>query len=305
MRLIFAGTPTTAVPSLRHLVDRGHEVVAVLTREPAPVGRKRVVTPSPVQQAAEELGLTVLTPRRLAGDVVDEIMNLRPDAAAVVAYGMLIREPLLSAFPWVNLHFSLLPAWRGAAPVPFSIAAGDNKSGMSTFVLNEGLDTGDVISMSPEAIQPTDSADSLLERLAQRGPEFLEQSLVDLHEGRIIPQPQPREGASHAPKITSADAEINWHQPAAVVDREIRAWTSHPGAWTTLEGARMKVGAPAGINSHEGAKPGEVIVIAGVPAVGTTDGVVLLDMVAPPGKPWMSAASWLRGRQGDTRLGSS
>lgn len=303
MRLIFAGTPEVAVPSLARLVRSPHEVVAVLTRPDARVGRGRRVSRSPVATFAEEAGIPVLQFPTLRDETaVAELAGLRPDVCPVVAYGALVPGPCL-AIPthgWVNLHFSLLPAWRGAAPVQHAIWHGDDLTGATTFRLEEGLDTGPVFGTMTEPIHPTDTAGNLLERLSHSGAELLMATIDAIDSGTAAPVPQPREGVSVAPKITPDDARVRWELPALAVDRQIRACTPAPGAWSTFRDLRVKLGpvSPPRPTDAAGppADPGSL-----VPGgrdtwwVGTGSGAVALGEVQPPGKRMMPAADWLRG----------
>lgn len=301
--MIFAGTPEVAIPSLRALLDSPHEVVAVLTRPDARAGRDRSLVPSPLRVVAEEAGIPVLTPGTLRDEAVqDEIAALAPDVVAVVAYGNLVPEALLAVptHGWVNLHFSLLPAWRGAAPVQHALLAGDAVTGASTFVIEAGLDTGPVIGTMTETVRPDDTTGSLLARLADAGAPLLVASLDGLAEGRVTPSPQPADGVSHAPKITTEDARVRWDQPAFAVDRRIRACTPDPGAWTTFRGERLRLGPPSRSTDRLPAElpslaPGEIAVGKAWVLVGATDRPVRLDTVTPPGKKPMPAADWARG----------
>ena len=305
MRLVFAGTPEVAVPSLEALAGSAHEVVAVVTRPDAPRGRGRTRHPSPVRAAAERLGLPVLTPARPGEpEFLDALRDLEPDACPVVAYGALV-PPAALAIPrhgWINLHFSLLPAWRGAAPVQHAIAHGDEITGATTFVLEAGLDTGPVLGTMTETIRPTDTAGALLERLAQAGPGLLVASLDGLADGSIRPVPQPAEGVSPAPKIEVADARIDWGTPAFAIDRWIRACTPAPGAWTIFRGERLKVLAarpvPAtadGDAADRSGTPGRLAVGKREVHVRTGAGRLELVTVQPHGKKAMPAADWARG----------
>lgn len=298
MRLLFAGTPETAVPSLRALLSSRHEVVAVLTRPDARAGRGRSLRPSPVRQVAEEAGLEVLTPRSLREpEVTDRIRTLAPDACPVVAYGQLVPPSLLGVprHGWVNLHFSVLPAWRGAAPVQHAILAGDEVTGATTFLLEEGLDTGPVLGTLTESIRPRDTAGELLARLAEAGAGLLVATLDALAEGRLVPQPQPSEGVSLAPKITVEDARIDWGRPAYAVDRQVRACTPAPGAWTSFRGQRLKVHPVLPEEGTVGQGPGSLTVAKDVVRVATGSGWVRLGTVQPHGKQPMPAADWARG----------
>src|SRR5579864_2666668 len=245
MRLVFAGTPQTAVPSLDALLASRHEVAAVLTRPDAPAGRGRRIESSPIAQRAAAAGLEVLTPARPRDpEFLARLREIGPDCCPVVAYGALIPQAVLDvpAYGWVNLHFSVLPAWRGAAPVPHAIMHGDDVTGASTFRLVAELDAGPVYGVLTEPIRPTDTAGDLLERLAHSGAELLLATLDGIEAGTIEAVPQPAEGVSFAPKITPADARVDWKLPAHMVDRQIRACTPDPGAWTELDGTRLRLG---------------------------------------------------------------
>ncbi len=309
MRLVFAGTPDAALPSLRALLASSHDVVAVVTRPDARSGRGRAERVSPVGALAAELGLEVLKPAspRDAG-FVESLAALRPDACPVVAYGALLPRSVLDVPPhgWVNLHFSLLPAWRGAAPVQHAIAAGDEVTGATTFLLDDGLDTGAVLGVVTEHVRPTDTSGDLLGRLAESGAGLLVASLDALESGSLRPVVQSTDGVSFAPKLTTADAQIDWTAPALVVDRRIRAMTPEPGAWTTLGGRRLKLG-PVTTGSHGAVAlaPGDVHVHAEVVQVGTGSYPVVLGSVAPEGRRPMPAADWARGaRLAKARFGS-
>ena len=296
MRLIFAGTPEPAVVVLQKLIASDHEVVAVLTRPDAKKGRGRTLHPSPVKALAMEHGIEVLTPETLRDneEAHARLTELAPDAIPVVAYGNLLPEDFL-AIPrhgWINLHFSLLPQWRGAAPVQAGILHGDEFSGATTFRIDQGLDTGDIIGQQREEIRATDTADDLLTRLAYDGADLLVRTMDDLESGTAIFTPQEGE-ATYAPKITKDDARIDWQSSAAEIDRAVRAHTPGPGAWTTLGDARYKVGPIT--PSHEQLAPGHVAISKDEVRVGTGDGSVVLGMIQPPGKKMMRATDWARG----------
>lgn len=311
MRLVFAGTPEPAATSLRALLGSRHEVLAVVTRPDARAGRGRALVPSPVRLAAEEAGLEVLTPASLREAAFRErLEQLGPDACPVVAYGGLVPPSLLSLprHGWVNLHFSLLPAWRGAAPVQRALMAGDQITGATTFVLEEGLDTGPVLGTLTEVIRATDTAGDLLDRLATAGAELLVATLDGLEEGTVSAVPQPTEGVSHAPKLTVEDARIDWTRPGYAVDRQIRGCTPAPGAWTVFRGERLKVlpvslpPSPTGSEAPEGVDgptetlaPGEVHVDRRAVHVGTGTRPVRLGDVQAHGKRAMAAPDWARG----------
>lgn len=302
MRLVLAGTPDTAVPSLRALLASRHEVVAVVTRPDARSGRGRTLHPSPVKEVALEHDLEVLTPARPGDeDFLDRLRELAPDCCPVVAYGALLPRVALDvpAHGWVNLHFSLLPAWRGAAPVQRAVMAGDEVTGASTFVIEEGLDTGPVLGAVTEAVRPTDTAGSLLERLSDVGAGLLVATMDGLEGGTLRAVPQPAEGVSHAPKLTVEEAAVRWSLPAHVVDRLVRGCTPNPGAWTTFRGERLKVGpldpAPTGLDDAPALAPGELHATKRAVLVGTASGPVALGEVGPHGKRAMAAADWARG----------
>jgi len=299
MRLLFAGTPTPALASLEALLASRHEVVAVLTRPDARAGRGRGLVPSPVKERAMQAGLPVLTPATLRDDaVVAQVRELGVDAAPVVAYGTLVPRALLAAptHGWVNLHFSVLPAWRGAAPVQHAIMAGDEVTGATTFLLEEGLDTGPVLGTLTETIRPHDTSGDLLARLAVAGAQLLVQTLDALEDGRLVPVPQPPDGVSHAPKVTVEDARVRWQQPAHVVDRRVRGCTPAPGAWTTLpDGTRLALGPVTQVRDVDDLHPGQVRAGKRDVLVGTASHAVRLGDVTPPGRRAMSAADWARG----------
>ena len=302
MRLVFAGTPETAVPSLRALLASRHEVVAVVTRPDARAGRGRTLAPSPVKEVALEHGLEVLAPGSpREPDFQERLRALAPDACPVVAYGALVPRPALEVprHGWVNLHFSLLPAWRGAAPVQRAIMAGDDVTGATTFVLEEGLDTGPVLGTLTETVRADDTAGTLLDRLARAGAGLLVATMDGLDDGSLHPVPQPADGVSHAPKLTTEDARVRWDLPAHVVDRQVRGCTPAPGAWSTFRGERLRL-APLGLGdplpAGAGAlAPGELHVTKRSVHVGTASGAVALGEVVPPGKRPMPAADWARG----------
>ena len=309
MRVLFAGTPDVAVPSLRAILASRHEVVAVLTRPDAPAGRGRKLTPSPVAQVAAEAGIEVLTPQRPRdADFLTRLAEIAPDCAPVVAYGGLIPKAALDVptHGWVNLHFSLLPAWRGAAPVQHAVLAGDDVTGASTFRLEEGLDTGPVYGLVTEAIRPTDTSGDLLARLAGSGSQLLVRTLDGIDDGTLRPEPQPAEGVSLAPKLSVDDAAVDWHAPALHVDRLVRACTPAPGAWTTFRGERLKLRPVALERGRDGLKPGEIVVEKSGVRVGTGSHAVVLGEVQPQGKRAMPGTDWARGVRPDEgeRLGA-
>lgn len=302
MRIVFAGTPEPALPSLRRLIDSPrHELVAVLTRPDAAAGRRGKPAPSPVAQLAIEHGIPLLRPERPNSDeFVSELAELAPEACAVVAYGALLRDGLLGVpqHGWINLHFSLLPAWRGAAPVQAAIAAGDAVTGATTFQIEPALDSGPVYGVVTETIQPTDTAADLLGRLSISGAALLETTLDGIAEGRLSPVPQTADGVTVAPKVTVDDARVRWDLPAHVVERRIRAVTPNPGAWTLVGELRVKLG-PVTVDTSDPLPPGAIRVDRSGVRVGTASQPVLLGTVQPPGKKQMDAAAWARGARLD------
>jgi len=303
MRLVFAGTPEVAAVALRALLATRHEVVAVVTRPDAVAGRGHRLTPSPVSAAAQERGIPVLTPAKPSDpEFIATLTGLAPDCCPVVAYGALVPQHVLDipARGWVNLHFSLLPAWRGAAPVQRAIIAGDELTGATTFVLDQGMDNGPVLGTLTEAIAPRDTAGDLLERLAAAGAELLRATMDGLAMGRLTPVAQMADGVSLAPKLTVADARVDWHAPAMHIDRLIRGCTPAPGAWTELAGERVKLGPVLPLARAEPADavalaPGQLLAQKHRVLAGTLTGPVELGSVAAPGRRSMPASDWARG----------
>jgi methionyl-tRNA formyltransferase len=302
MKLVFAGTPEPAVPALRALLDSGrHEVVAVVTRPDAQAGRGRRVVRSPVGALADSRGIEVLTPAR-AGDpaFLARLAELAPDACPVVAYGALLPQAALDIprLGWVNLHFSLLPAWRGAAPVQAAIRAGDEITGASTFRIVKELDAGPVFGVVTEAIGGTDTAGSLLGRLSESGAKLLLSTMDGLADGSLVAREQPAEGVSYAPKVTVDDARVSFADPASAVDRQIRSVTPEPGAWAEFRGERFKLG-PVTVLDEPGPPPGEIVVERKRVLVGTATKPLRLGDVQAPGKKRMAATDWARGTRID------
>ena len=312
MRLVFAGTPETAVPALDALLASRHEVAAVVTRPDAPVGRGRTVEASPVAQRAAAAGLEVLTPGRARDpEFLARLREISPDCCPVVAYGALLPQAALDipAHGWVNLHFSILPAWRGAAPVQHAILHGDDVTGASTFLIVKELDAGPVYGVLTEPARPGDTTGTLLGRLARSGAGLLVATLDGIQDGTVQAIPQPAGGVSFAPKVTTADAHVEWKLPAHVVDRQIRACTPDPGAWTELDGVRLKLG-PVSIDDQDQDQdqdlgPGELQAGRHAVLVGTGSRPVRLGDVQAPGKRRMTAPEWARGLRsgGPVRFG--
>ncbi|MFC9222429.1 methionyl-tRNA formyltransferase [Streptomyces hygroscopicus] len=299
MRLVFAGTPEVALPALDALIaSERHEVVAVVTRPDAPAGRGRRMVASPVAERAEEAGIEVLKPARPRDpEFLARLGEIAPDCCPVVAYGALLPKAALDipAHGWVNLHFSLLPAWRGAAPVQHAVLAGDEMTGASTFQIEEGLDSGPVFGVVTEEVRATDTSGDLLTRLAFAGAGLLEATMDGIENGTLRPVPQPAEGVSLAPKITVEDAEIDWTAPALRVDRLVRACTPAPGAWTTFRGERLKVVSARPVADRTDLEPGRPAATKKAVYVGTGSHAVELTWVRPQGKKPMPAADWARG----------
>jgi methionyl-tRNA formyltransferase len=309
MRVVFAGTPDVALPSLQAVAASRHELVGVVTRPDAPHGRGRKLVASPVAQLADELGVPVLKPEHPRDPAFqDRLRELRPDCCPVVAYGALLPQSALDipAHGWVNLHFSILPAWRGAAPVQRSLWAGDEFTGATTFRIVPALDAGPTFGVVTERIRDTDTSGELLGRLAEAGAPLLVATLDGLEDGGIEARPQPEDGVSLAPKILVEDAEVRWSEPALAVDRRIRACTPAPGAWTTFDGERLKLGPVRPDPEAPALPPGVLGVQKSSVHVGTGSVPVRLGEVRPFGKKQMPAADWARGlRDADgTRMGS-
>jgi methionyl-tRNA formyltransferase len=298
VRLLFAGTPEAALPSLDAIAASAHELVAVLTRPDAPAGRGRRLERSPVAAWADGRGVEVLTPARPGEPAFRQrLAELGVDCVPVVAYGALV-PPAALGIPrhgWVNLHFSLLPAWRGAAPVQHALLHGDELTGASVFQLEAGLDTGPVYGRLVEPVAPRDTAGDLLGRLSLAGAGLLVTVLDAIAAGTARAEPQPTEGISLAPKVTVADAEVRWGEPAFAVDRRVRACTPAPGAWSTFRGDRLKLGPVTPAADGPRLSPGELLAERGRVLAGTGTEPVALGEVGPAGKRAMAAVEWSRG----------
>ncbi|MGW3784625.1 methionyl-tRNA formyltransferase [Micromonospora chokoriensis] len=298
MRVVFAGTPAVAVPALAAVAASRHELVAVVTRPDAPAGRGRGLSRSPVGEWADEHGVEVLTPARpREPEFLDRLRALAPDCVPVVAYGALV-PPAALEIPrhgWINLHFSLLPAWRGAAPVQHAVLHGDELTGASVFQLEEGLDTGPVYGTLTDEIRAADTSGDLLGRLADSGAGLLVAVLDAIAEGTARAEPQPADGVSLAPKLTVDDARVRWGDPAFAVDRRLRACTPAPGGWTTFRGERVKLGPVVPEPDGPELKPGELLVEKSRVLAGTATVPVRLGEVRAAGKRAMGATDWARG----------
>lgn len=302
LRVVFAGTPDVAVPTLEALARSSHQVVGVITRPDAPAGRGRRMRPSPVASAAISADLPLVRPATLSGGAFDDVLDeWSPDLVVVVAYGLLIPERLLGQprAGWINAHFSALPRWRGAAPVQHAIAAGDSTIAVTTFRIDPGLDTGPILRQS-EAIDVGNREDAghLLGRLADVAARVVVQTVDGLAQDALTPTPQPAVGITYAPRITSDDARIDWQLTVEVVDRWIRACTPAPGAWSSVVGSRLRIGTPTSVVRDLEAVPGAIIVEKSRVLVGSAGGCVELGLVQPTGKKAMPAADWARGFHG-------
>ncbi|MDQ0953981.1 methionyl-tRNA formyltransferase [Streptomyces phaeochromogenes] len=304
MKLVFAGTPEVAVPALDALIASGrHEVAAVVTRPDAPAGRGRRLVASPVAERAEEAGIEVLKPVKPRDEAfLARLREIAPDCCPVVAYGALLPRVALDipAQGWVNLHFSLLPAWRGAAPVQHAVMAGDEITGASTFLIEEGLDSGPVYGTVTEEVRPTDTSGDLLTRLAFAGAGLLAATMDGIEDGTLKAVPQPADGVTLAPKISVEDAHVDWAAPALRVDRVVRGCTPAPGAWTVFRGERLKLIQVALAPERTDLAPGALGVGKNNVYVGTGSCAVELLWVQAQGKKPMRAADWARG----VRIGS-
>jgi methionyl-tRNA formyltransferase len=309
VRIVFGGTPDVAIPSLDALADSRHELLAVVTRPDAPSGRGKKLTTSPVAQRAADLGLEVLKPQRPRDEeFVSRLTEIAPECCPVVAYGALLPQRVLDIprHGWVNLHFSLLPAWRGAAPVQHAILAGDEVTGATTFRIVLELDAGPIFATVTEPIRPDDTAGDLLHRLSLSGARLLVDTLDGIEAGTLTPTPQPESDSqvSYASKINVEDAQIDWTQPADVVERLIRACAPAPGTWTTFRGERFKINS-AQLSDSE-LPPGALEITKRAVRVGTGSRALVLGEVQAQGKKPMTAADWARGIAfgTDPRLGT-
>ena len=299
MRIAFAGTPAVALPALQALIASPHEVIAVITRPDARAGRGQTLAASPISDLARAHGIEVLSPAKPSEpEFLDRLRALAPECIPVVAYGALVPKAALE-IPhkgWVNLHFSLLPAWRGAAPVQRAILHGDEVTGATTFLLEEGLDTGPVFGIMTEEIRPTDTSGDLLHRLSEAGAGLLLATLDGIESGELVPQAQPEEGISLAPKLNPVDVRVDWAQPGQHIERMIRAATPAPGPWTTLRAKRVKLGPATIAVGAEALAPGAILDRGkdGV-LVGTASSPLRLGQVQPEGKAMMAAGDWVRG----------
>ena len=300
LSLVFAGSPAAAVPSLQALAGSSHRVVAAITREDSPQGRRGILTPTPVAVEAAELGIPVIRSNRLAGAPTDAVVELAPDLGVIVAYGGLVREPLLSAprLGWINLHFSLLPRWRGAAPVQRAIIEGDELTGATVFQLVPDLDAGAVFGQLTQPIGALETAGHLLGTLSETGAQLLLRVVDNLADGTARAEPQSGD-VTVAAKLTFEDGRIDWSANSATVANLIRGVTPEPGAFTTVDGARLKVLDAAIARDAPRLAPGQLALEGRRLTAGTGSEPIELLVVQPAGKTRMSAADWWRGRPAD------
>ncbi|PFG31325.1 methionyl-tRNA formyltransferase [Paramicrobacterium agarici] len=300
MRIVFAGTPAAATPSLEALHHSRHDVCAVVTRNDAPQGRKRVLTPSPVAQTAAELGIPLIKANRLDDDVTARVAALDADLGVIVAYGGLVRAPLLAtpAHGWINLHFSALPTWRGAAPVQRALINGDTTIDTTVFQLTEGLDEGDIWRSSSTRIAPDETAGELLTRLARSGADDLVAAVDGIEDGTLTPRAQAGT-PTYASKLALADGALDLSEPLSAVYNRFRGVTPEPGAHVLVDGERFKIHAAEQGDDHiPRLPPGSFDMVDGRVLLGTGSSPLVLTRVQPSGKPAMNAADWWRGQQG-------
>lgn len=297
LNIVFAGSPSVAVPSLTALTDSAHRVVSVVTREDAPLGRRRLLTPTPVAQAAEASGIPLIKTNRLDDEATRQIAALQPDLGVIVAYGGLVREPLLSTprLGWINLHFSLLPRWRGAAPVQHSLIAGDELTGATIFRLVPELDAGEVYGQLTQSLTGDETAGALLETLAFSGAHLLRGVVDSIADGSARAEAQVGD-VTLAPKLALEDARLDFTQPARVVFDRFRGVTPEPGAHTEFDGGRLKLLAVAAAPNAPSLPPGKFSLVDGRLLVGTATHPIELRTVQPAGRRAMSAADWWRGQ---------
>jgi methionyl-tRNA formyltransferase len=299
-RIVFMGTPEFAVPTLKAL-DEAHQVVGVVTQPDRKAGRGRELRPSPVKEVALERDLPLFQPRTLRlPAAVKQLEDWRPDVIVVAAFGQILRQDVLDLPPCgcLNVHASLLPRWRGAAPAVAAIMAGDEVTGVTIMKMDAGLDTGPILAQREEPIQPEDTQATLEERLSRIGAELLIETLPAYLTGELVPQPQPEEGMTYAPQLRKEDGQINWHKPAVELDRQVRAVTPWPGAFTTLRGKRFKILQAAPLPGWRGdAPPGTIVALADGCAVATGEGALRLEEVQLAGKRPMDIEAFLCGQR--------
>jgi len=305
MRIVFMGTPDFAVPSLEKLYGEGHQIALVVTQPDRPVGRKKKLTPPPVKTAALNLDIPLIQPEKLSHpEAIEAMRQTRPDAIALVAFGALLRKEVLELpeLGCINAHASLLPKYRGAAPVQWAIAEGEKVTGITTMKMDQGLDTGDILLKEEVEIRQDDTGGSLHDRLAPVAGELLVKTLAGLERGGITPQPQDDREATYAPQLRKSDGKIDWDMPAEKIALRVRAFHPWPGTFTEVSGDNMKVmWAEVLDKSTEGKSPGEVIKCGreGI-TVACGEGAILITRLQPPGKRDMDVCEWLSGHCLDT-----
>lgn len=294
--ILFAGTPANAADTLRHLVTSGFNVVGVLTRPDAEVGRSRQLTPSAVAVAAGELGLPLIKANRVDHAVIQEIQALGAELGIVVAYGSLLKREALDALPrgWFNLHYSLLPKYRGAAPVQHALLNGDRETGVTLFKLDEGMDTGLVLSQTPTPINAGENAANLLARLTLLGCALLSESIPQISSSTHSLKPQS-DAVSFAPKLTREFGRIDWQSSARAIESQVLACNPEPGAWTLLNGQSFKILDAVALPQTEHLAPGQPLLHGAKVLVGTGNGHLMLQLVQPASKRHMAAMDWARG----------
>jgi methionyl-tRNA formyltransferase len=299
MRAGFLGTPAAAVPALAALLDVA-DVPVVITRPDAPRGRSGKPAPPPVRLAAGEWGLSVVQPKS-SGELLAALEQAELDVGVVVAYGRILTAAMLATtrVGFVNIHFSLLPRWRGAAPVERALLAGDEMGGISFMHLDEGLDTGPIISVVETPIEEDETAGTLTARLSHLGATVLADALPEFMNGALSPAPQLEAGVTHATPLTTAEARLDPHRPAAELDRRVRAFNPRPGAWFVADEVRYKVHR-ASVMETTDLRIGEVAAIDGRVLLGTTEGALVIDIIQSPGRRPMEALAWMRGRRGES-----
>lgn len=297
MRVLFAGSPEVALPTLRAIADSSHSLVGVITQPPRPVGRKHIPTPTPVALLAGQLGVTCVTPES-EGEILAAVEEWSPDIAIVVAYGRLLGEKELARVPhgWWNVHFSLLPRWRGATPVQHALAAGDTVTGVSVFRLEQGLDTGPIASTVDYAIAPHDTSRTVLSRLSELAPSTVVALLDQAQEGTLVATPQQGE-ASYAPKPARELGMLNWSNDASAIYNTFRAWNEEPGCFAVRSDNEQRIKIIEGWSELDrgGLPPGALESLPDGVAVGTGVGSFILARVQPAGKAVMDAKDWYRG----------
>lgn len=297
IRTVFMGSPDFALPVL-HGLAAAYPLVGVVTQPDRPAGRGRSLTPPPVKNLAAELGIPLIQPRRLRDpEAMAQLRTWDPQLIVVAAFGQILRPELLELprFGCVNVHASLLPRWRGAAPIPAAILQGDSHTGVTIMLMDPGVDTGPMLSQRPTPIQPGETARQLSERLAQLGAQLLLETLPRYLSGELLPQPQPEQGATYAPMLKKEDGRLDFNQPAQELERRVRAFHPWPGAFMEWQGLPLKIHrARLGVNAWR-QPPGKHLIQDGLPGVATPQGVLLLEELQPAGKRPLPGADFLRG----------